>query len=246
MTKNNKHIIEQLHDIGLKQNEAEIYLFLLENGLSTPPQIAKATSIARTNCYNILKSLLEKDVVNEQMKGKKKIYTARDPKSLKLNLERKMESINRLLPDLEALHKTQKNKPLFRFYDGFDELRFIYEQSLEAQEIYSIASIEGLHRLDSQFFEEYNKKCTRKNIRFHDILTAGSRKSAEIIENIQDKNHTIQFLPPEYSENITEMLMWDDNIALISLETPIFGTIITSKPLANTLRTIFKFISSKL
>src|SRR6185295_4136554 len=101
---NNINLIKQLRDIGLKQNESEIYLWLLENGLSTPPQISRGTNIARTNCYNILKSLLEKDVVDEKLKGKKKVYIARDPKALKLNLERKIESVTRLLPDLEAIH----------------------------------------------------------------------------------------------------------------------------------------------
>jgi sugar-specific transcriptional regulator TrmB len=72
-------IVKQLREVGLKQNEAEIYLFLLQNGVSTPPQIAKGTAIARTNCYNILKSLEEKDVIELIQKGKREAFLARDP-----------------------------------------------------------------------------------------------------------------------------------------------------------------------
>ena len=65
-------IVKKLKEVGLKQNESEIYLFLLQNGISTPPQISRGTHIARTNCYNILNSLKEKDVVEEENRGKKK------------------------------------------------------------------------------------------------------------------------------------------------------------------------------
>ena len=174
MTNQNNNLIKQLREIGLKQNESEIYLFLLQNGISTPPVIAKGTSIARTNCYNILNSLKEKDVINEQLKGKKKAYIARDPKSLKLNLERKIESLDRLVPDLEAIHLTQKNKPLFRFYDEWEEVKNIYDLSLHAQKIYALGSTERLVALDKEFFKKYVENIKKKKINFQDILTSGS------------------------------------------------------------------------
>jgi sugar-specific transcriptional regulator TrmB len=243
----NNTLIKQLRDVGLKQNESEIYLWLLLNGLSTPPQIAKGTSIARTNCYNILQSLLEKDVVDEQLKGKKKVYTARNPQSLKLNLERKIESVERILPDLEAIHTTQKNKPAFRFYDGFTEVKEIYNLSITSNtKIYGLGSTERLQSLDPKFFENLLRTLHKKGVEFQDILTADSVASSKLIDQIQGKNHTMKLLPIEYSENITDMLIWNDNIALISLEEPIFGTVIKSKPLANTLKTIFELIWNNL
>jgi predicted transcriptional regulator len=241
-----KTIIKDLRSAGLKQNESEVYLYLLQNGLSTPPQIAKGTHIARTNCYNILNSLLEKDVVDEKLKGKKKVYIAREPKSIKLNLERKIESLERLLPDLEALHVTQKNKPIFRFYDGWQEVKEIYEKSLEAKEIFALGSTERLDALDHTFFEEYTKRCEKNNIHFQDLLTLDSQKSGEMIRTLRGERHEIKFLPKEYSENITDLLIWDDNLALISLEEPIFGTIITSSPLSSTMKALLRLIWNKI
>ena len=82
----NSNIVKQLREIGLKQNESEVYLFLLQNGISTPPVIARGTNIARTNCYNILGSLKEKGVVDEQLKGKRKEYINKNHKNLKNNI----------------------------------------------------------------------------------------------------------------------------------------------------------------
>src|SRR3989344_3384870 len=135
-------ILRQLKEIGLKKNEAEIYLFLLQNGISTPPQIAKGTAIARTNCYNILKSLEEKEIIRIIQKGKRDAYIARDPESLKLNLERKLEGLEKVLPDLRASYVVQKNKPIFQFFEDWDEVKRIYNLTLEAKEIFAIGSTE--------------------------------------------------------------------------------------------------------
>lgn len=232
-------VIKRLRDVGLKQNEAEVYLFLLQNGLSTPPQIAKGTAIARTNCYNILRVLEEKGVIEMIKKNKREAFLARDPESLKINLKRKLESVERILPDLRAAYVVRKNKPNFIFFDGWKEVKRIYDMTLNSKEVFAMGSTERLFELDKDFFEKYIKDVSKNNIRFHDLLTSASReKSAPLIKNITDGLHTMSFLPGKYGENLTDILIWEDNIALIALEEPIFGTVITSSSLADTFRTL--------
>lgn len=241
------NLIKQLREVGLKQNESEVYLFLLQNGISTPPVISKGTNIARTNCYNILSSLKDKDVVNEQLKGKKKAYIARDPRSLKLSLERKIESLDRLVPDLDAIHTTQKNKPLFRFFDGWKEVKEVYNLSLNAKEVYAIGSTEKLLETEAIFFEKYINQVRDRSIIFHDFLKEKSnQKSEDIIRKLGGELYSIKSLPEKLEGNLTDILVWEDNIALIALEEPIFGTIITSKPLADTFRTILNVLGELL
>ena len=240
-------IVKKLKEVGLKQNESEIYLFLLQNGISTPPQISRGTHIARTNCYNILNSLKEKDVVEEENRGKKKLYFARNPTSLKLNLEKRLESANRLLPDLEAEYVVQKNKPSFRFYSGWKEVREIYEMSLGAKEMYAIGSVDGFKKLDEKFFDYYVKNVNERGIIFHDIMP---RTDKDIIgnnmQNPTKQNYDVSLIPEEYGLLQTDMLIWDDHIALINLKEPVFGTIVTNAHLAQTFKTISKIIADKL
>jgi len=232
-------ILRQLKEIGLKKNEAEIYLFLLQNGISTPPQIAKGTAIARTNCYNILKSLQEKDVVELIQKGKRDAFIARDPESLKLSLERRLESVERVLPDLRATYVVQKNKPTFQFFEGWQEVKSIYELTLEAKEIYAVGSTEKLNQIDPTLFEKYIKDIEKRKTVFRDLITFKSKNiSGQKIKALTTGLYSVKFLPEKCGENLTDILIWGDNIALIALEEPIFGTIITSKPLADTFRTI--------
>lgn len=240
-------IIKNLKEIGLKQNESEIYLFLLQNGISTPPQISKGTGIARTNCYNILNSLKDKDVVEEEHRGKKNVYLARNPSSLKLNLEKRLESASRLVPDLEALYIVQKNKPSFRFYSGWKEVKDIYEMTLSSKEICVVGSIEGFKSLDEKFFLSYTKRISEKEIIFHEIVPDASKViTGMVMQNLIKQNYSVSLIPKEYGLLQTDILIWNDNIALITLEEPIFGTIITSPQLARTFKTLLKIIRDKI
>lgn len=238
---------KDLRAAGLKKNELEIYLFLLKNGLSTPPQISRGTGILRTNCYNILESLKEKDVVEEQKKGSRRTYIARDPESLKLSLERRIEAVDRILPDLRALYTTQKNKPSFRFFEGFEEVKQIYDMTLSSESIYATGSTDKLYDLDPKFFESYVKKVNEKKIIFYDLLPAvAKQKSGEMIRGLTNSLYDVKFLPDQYKENLTDLLIWEDNIALIALDEPVFGTIITNPPLAQTFKTLLKIIREKI
>ncbi len=232
---------------GFKKNEIEIYLYLLENGISTPPQIAKGTRILRTNCYNILVSLREKGVIEEQKKGSRRAYLARDPQSLKLSLERRLEAIDRALPDLRALYVVKKNKPTIRFFEGFEEVKQIYGLTLSAESVYATGSTEKLRDLDAKFFADYIKAVGDKKIIFHDLLSSGAKQgSAAFIQGIAAPLYSIKFLPAEYLESLTDLLVWGDNVALIALDDPIFGTVITSSPLARTFRALLRVLWDKV
>src|SRR3989338_10227979 len=118
---------EGLKNIGLKGSEIKVYLYLLENGVSTPPQIAKSTKIARTNTYHIVRALEEKGLIEQHKKRKRFVYLPTDPAALLRTLERRREIVEQLLPDLRALHKIQKNKPSIRFFEGTEQIKEIFK-----------------------------------------------------------------------------------------------------------------------
>ena len=104
---------EQLKDLQLTKSETKVYLHLLEQGLSTPPQIARGTGIARTNCYNILSELKNSSLIEEQEKGKRRAYIASDPEAL-LSIQKKKNEGS----CYRALYGT-KNKP--KSHDGLSK-----------------------------------------------------------------------------------------------------------------------------
>lgn len=96
-------INEQLTTIGLKRSEIRVYLYILEQGIVTPPKIAAGTGIARTNCYHILDNLRDRGLIVEQPKGKRKSYLARDPEALLTILEQQRSVMQQLLPGKDPI-----------------------------------------------------------------------------------------------------------------------------------------------
>ncbi len=240
-------IADDLKQLDLTKSEIAIYLSLLESGLSTPPQIAKSTEIARTNCYNILNSLVGKGLVEEHIEGSRKSYLARDPQALMATIERKREVLGRILPDLRALHITQKNKPKIRFYDGWESVKEIYQQAAQSKEAWAIGSTKRLVDLDAKFFAEFEQTLKDREAVLHDILTPSSRGVAEgttrpILKGLYD----YAYFPSNIEDTLTDILVWDDNVALMALEAPIFGTIITNLLIAQSFRVIGKTLMQAL
>lgn len=237
----------KLKQMGLLDSEIRVYLYLLEQGVSTPPQIAQGTKIARPNCYKILRSLQEKKLIEQERKGKRRAYLASDPSALLQILERRMKTVKNLLPDLRALYTTQKNKPTIRFYDGFAQVKEIYEQTLSAEEVRGLTSTKKLFALDPKFFGRYRTKLRKKGIMFRDIITQESAEESGPLAKGELKGLLdIKVLPAKYKEMPTDILIWDDNVALMTLDPPIFGTILTNKALADTFRVIHDLIWENL
>ena len=237
------NIEEQLKELNLTGSESKVYLYLLEQGISTPPQIARGTGIARTNCYNILSKLHDEGLIEEQEKGKRKAYIASDPEALLRTIQRKKEAVERLLPDLRALYTVQKNKPKIRFYDGFEQVKEIYWQATNTDKLFALGSTKYLTDKDPDFFRAFEQVLKDKNVFLQDLITKPSEKvGVEETTKILKGMYNFRLLPEKYSDFPTDILVWNDNIALITLTEPIFGTVITNPTLAQTFRYIFEMV----
>ncbi len=217
----------ELKRLGLHEAEARVYLYLVEHGVSSPPQISRGTKMALPNCYPLLRSLKEKGLVTEERKGKRKTYIASDPASLLSLVEKRKQAAEELVPELRALYTKQKNKPKVKYYDGWEQVKQIYLQTLETEELWAFGSIEDLDTVDKSFFTKYQKEFKKRQIFLHDLLP----RSAEALvgELVQNMGifYKVAYLPKKYASLPIDILVWNDNVALISLEEPIVGTVIT-------------------
>ena len=237
---NMENIHSTLESIGLTDTEIRLYLYLLENGLSTPPQIAKGTRMLRPNCYDVLRRLRQKGLIEEHRKGKRYVYAASDLTALLQSWERKKDMLEQILPDLRGLFTVQKNKPKIQFYDGWEQVKTIFDQTLSAQEIYGIASTEKLFAQDPSFFKRYQKELKKRGIIFHDILTNASKQTAgpqakEMLRGFYE----MEFLPARYEDTPVDLLIWNNHVALVAVSEPIFGTVITHPHIAQLFRILF-------
>ncbi len=234
----------KLKDFGLHPSEIRLYLFLLENGVQTVSEISKGTETLRTNCYGIVKSLLDKGLVQSLKQSGVKKYTANNPQALLRSIEDKKRMVaDDLVPELLNIFKSQKNKPIIKFYEGKEEVKEIFLQMYEAKEIFGFTSTKKLLPFYPKFFVEWRSELKRRGIFLKDMLTESSKD----IEAKQVKEELGVFfenriVPAKFGDVASDILVWNDNIALITLDEPIFGTVINNPELAQTFRVMFSIM----
>lgn len=105
---------------GLSETEAQVYLYLLDHGQSTPPNIATALGLTRSNAYKVLDSLQNIGLASSIEIHKKLAYQAADPTALTSLV---VEERNRVI----ALEHTVK--------EAMQQLRSKYRKSTGASKV---------------------------------------------------------------------------------------------------------------
>lgn len=239
-------IQQQLRSLGLHQTEIIIYLFLLKNGLSTPPIVSRETNIARTNCYNILLELKNKGLITQKIQAKKKLYQANDPDSLIDFLENKVLRAHEILPELKAIFTHQIIGPGIILFQGVEQIKDLYEQSLSTKTIFSIGSRVRLHELMPDFETYYFKEVQKRQIIFYDLTDQESKLIMAKMHSFLKGYYAVRQLPPEYAETATDILIWDDSVALLNFKDSVSAMILKNQPLSDMLQMLFKIIWKKL
>jgi len=240
----NDQLAAQLRTLGLNRSEITVYLYILENGVSTPPDVSHGTKIARTNCYNILNDLKDQGLVEEKQDKKRKAYTITDPQALVSSLEYKRNMAQRLLPDLYGLQAGQQHKPRVTYYDGVEKVKEIYRESLAAKKIVSIGPLGGLDQLEPGFQNYFMKEIADRQIMLSNLSNTPREQMLSIVPELAGLYQT-KALSSEQATIPTNILVWDSTLAFITLDSPMFGTVIVDPLLTTTFKMIFETIWNK-
>jgi len=122
---------EALEKFGLNSKEAVVYLKLLEIGNATASELSKKTNILRQTIYEVLENLKQKGLVSLFIQNKKKHFEAANPKKLEEDINEKQKLIKEILPELNFLKESIKQKPKVEFYEGIEGIKTIYNQILK-------------------------------------------------------------------------------------------------------------------
>ena len=116
-------MFEKLKNLGLSENEAKVYMAMLELGPSVVVEISRKSQINRPTTYVQIESLKKKGLVSTQTKGKKQIFIAESPDKLELlidselkTVENKKSELNNFLPELLSLFNSSGERPHVKFF----------------------------------------------------------------------------------------------------------------------------------
>jgi|SRR3989344_4925393 len=236
-----------LKNYGLNEKQAKIYLACLELGSASVSKISKLSGLARSACYEILEVLKTQGLISTFQKKKIKWFSAEDPHLLVHRAKDKTNLLEAALPQFLQSYGQVKNRPNIRFYDGVEGMKNILEEILKEtkSEVLNFSSVDDLYAvLGDKFFKEYVVKRLAKKISAKVILRESPMAYQR--QRLGPKQlREVRFIPAAWEfHGIT--LIWENKIAMFSLQKNLAALVIESSELSKMMKTMFYLIWNQL
>lgn len=246
-------MFEKLKHLGLSENEARIYMAMLELGPSVVVEIARKAQINRPTTYVQIESLKKKGLVSTQTKGKKQFFIVESPDKLELLIDNEIKAVedkknelNNFLPELLNLFNTSGQRPHVKFFEGKDGVLALQKEFLKTDDspIYGITSIDNVFEIFPEFENTYIKKRVHKKIPSKTIYT--SKKGPILKESDESSMRESKYVEPGKLPLGIDITIFKDKVAIIALKGKVSGTLIEHREVADSFRAIFELVWSKI
>jgi len=241
--------INQLISLGLSDNEAKVYMAMLELGQATVLEISAKAGVNRPTTYVQIESLKKMGLVSTQIKGKKQLFIAESPDKLESVIERerkaieyKKEELHKLLPELTGIFNLSDSKPQVRFFEGKEGLLKMQGELLKsgANEVVSFASADGILKIFPDHPQTLSSKRVQRGIRSRLIYT---NKGEPVLKRYDDKMlREAKYISPDKFPFKSDVAIYGDYISISALEGKVVGVIIVHRELADSFRALFNLL----
>ena len=245
-------IDKTLEKLGLRDEEAKTFIFLLENGEQTAGNLAKKTGLSRPSLYGFLKKLQKNGLVVESQKNGVKTFHASSKEKIQAVLGEQIEELEKGKSDIEKMFAelgkgTLTTSPKFQFFEGIEGVQHVLKDMLlyhniETKAYWPIKSMIGI--LGENFFKHLNKDRIQQNIYTKAIWP--ENQSVDIKKHPylgvgENFLREIRIAPKEISFAMGYWI-YENKVAFISSKKEGFGFIFESKELAEMLSSQFDLI----
>lgn len=232
-------MIRGLEQIGLKEKEIKVYLAILKLGASPAQSIAAETTIKRTTVYLVLEKLKQIGLIGEIIDKNKKAFFAEKPEKLlkiirekKRNIEKEEERVKEILPQLEKILKNKNisSSEEICHYQGKEGIWNIVENYLKSRkDLYIFFPGKTYEHLGlPRILTDVTKKRRQIGKTKAYIITDYHTQNKKFFHEEDTDFREIRFLP-EISSFDSGILIYDQKIALVSLQEP-YSSILIKNP----------------
>jgi sugar-specific transcriptional regulator TrmB len=238
-----KDLLPTLQAIGLTAEHAQLYLAGLQLGSAPASEYAKVTGMNRITAYTMLEDLAHHGRFTVVKKLRAKYYVPVPPEYLATEARKNADALHRALPELRSLRGSEYRKPHVRFFEGWEGVRRVYDDTLRAKgELLNFANSAVVRRYWPAYDEEYVAERVRRGIHLRGIApddATGRRVHGEDRQKLRE----IRLVPSKDFDFRNEINVYDSTVAICSFSgsgKDMFGVIIESTEVAETQRQIFE------
>jgi sugar-specific transcriptional regulator TrmB len=248
-------LLNELQNLGLSDKEARVYVASVQIGSAPMQKIAKLANVNRATTYVLVESLMKRGLMTSVTKGKKRYFQAEQPERLleiiqkeKRELLAREETVKELVPQLMNLHEATQEvqgKPKVKFYEGKNGLLAVRDEILKSKEkeafsLYNRDSVKEVFTPEQR--QEFSEKRISKKIKSHAIYT--SKDGDTSVDSERDFTHYSFIENEDYSSPI-DITVFDDKVAITSLDEPLMSVIIENEDIADSFKQLLLLVEKK-
>lgn len=203
-----------LKSMGLTENEAKIYLSLIQYGTQTVGSITNKTGIHRRCVYDAMERLIEKGLVGYIIRENKKYFEVTNPEHLLTILQEKEKDVLAIIPKLHAMYEGSEKQDV-KVFKGRKGARAIYDDIIKTGEDYYALGATGKisETIGPKTYDKYVQARVEKGIRLYTIYPESMRGTPMS----RKKNAVVRYVLDEYASPINtivygikvEILIWE-------------------------------------
>jgi HTH-type transcriptional regulator, sugar sensing transcriptional regulator len=245
-----KELEQTLKKLGFHEKKASIYIALLELGEGSIIELAKKTGLKRTTVYNILPEMVQEGLVRTGVKKKHRFFFIENPNNLKQDYQDKIHLIDKLLPELRAIHNIIPHKPKITFYEGVGGMKELYQDTLDSLHggdiILSYTGFKDYYKfMPREYMDWYVEERVRRKIRIR-MIVPDFPTTREILSQAQSTLREIKVVPEEKWQFSADTEIYANKVALISHTENFMGVILESKEINLMQRMAFEIMWNAL
>ncbi len=230
--------ITQLSKIGLTPGEIKVYLALIKYGSQSKSPLSSKADVSSSKVYEITGKLTKKGLVSSFLKNNVTYYNANDPiflikyiKGKEKELQEEKEIVKNLLPELEKLKESSKEKISFELQEGWKGMENAIMKGLEHAPKKSCIYGIGIQFPKIDFINKFHKARLKKNIKLKIILSEPTDKK----QNYKDTE--MKFMP-EISK--VGMGIYPDRVLIQALDNPPLSLVMKHPRIVESFKKIYE------
>lgn len=232
--------------LGLSQKENDVYMLLITYGPLTIADIVSRSTLHRPYAYKTIGALLEKKIVTEAKSGKRKVFIAENPSSLRNRLRDITENAYAEIDSLDEIYTAPHLESIVKTVQGKSGVTSVFADLVESQKkgdiFYRYTSETNYKHTETYLPKDYRIIRDQKKLERFVISNWGSAEGKQ--KRLERSTKIIPKNESTFNQDCIQ-LIYGNKIAFIDVKQT-QGIIIENKNLAQFQKEIFKLLYKRL
>ena len=238
-------LVEALRAAGLGGRLADVYLALLRAGSASVLELAAQSGLKRTTVYDLLARLQERQLVTTGSRGRRRVFSARDPGHLReLPLEQ-ARILEETIPLLHALQQAAPRRPRIQLYEGAEGVRKANDLLLELPitEYHYFGSLRAMMELlGEKYLYGFVKRRMARGVWSNGIRSPDGELRHDFLRPGNERLRRIRYFPSPLGPDVPALYIAGSHLVVSSSLREAYALVIESPGLAELVRAIWQVV----